>query len=275
MTTEDFQKELDDRNAASTNEKTQADQIHAVNKAGIKTVQAVNSLKDGLHDVKGNVTVTNPDLAKSSDLQNVTDSINKMNMTAFMTNDGLPKLAQNLTVLTDAVDGLSKKYQNEGLSELSQQLKKTVDQLGVVAKNLTQTKIKVDLPLQKTIDGLTNSIKAIDFKPTVNVPPATVKVSSPKVDTSGLESVMQQYLSDENKEIDLDDYRAQDLDEMELGVQYVGFVNPKGAWYIVKNVEENNTLRYAFGNDSYSAFWPQASKLDYTLLNEALHEVQT
>lgn len=278
MTPEDFQAELDKEKADRKDQDDKQATIGAINKAGIKNVQATNAAADkttdALRDGGAKVAVTNPDLAKSSDLAATTDAINKMNLTAFMTNDGLPKLAQGLVDFTDQIKNLSDQYKDKGFEQLAQKLDDTVNTLKTVSKNLGDTKIKVDVPLKKTLDSLNSNIKSIDFKPTVNV--AAPNVNVPKLDTSGMERILTDFTSSQDTDkVELDDYYAQDLDELEQGVQYVGFLNESGHWYIIKNIEADNKLRYAFGNDSYADFWPIASKLDYKRLDEALHATQT
>lgn len=277
MNPKDFQKELDAREADKKSQRDQQAQISAINKAGIKNVEATNrnteSTAKGLKDVRGKVEVTNPDLAKSVDMNNVMDSIKNLNLTTFMSTRGYHDMAENIAQVHDSLQALKQQYQEQGLPDVSKSLNAVIDKLGSLAKLLTSSKVTVDSKLQKTIDNLSKSIDAIDFNPVVNV--GAPQVTVPKVDTSGIEKVITNLLNQDDDEngLDLDDYMAHDLDEMEQGVQYVGFVNPKGNWYIVKNVEAENTLRYAFGNDAYADFWPRASQLEYTLLSEALREV--
>lgn len=182
----DFIDSLNEQEAAKKQEQDKQVQIQAINKAGIKNVEATNanteSTAKGLKDVRGKVAVTNPDLAKSSDLQNVTDAIHKMNMTAFITNDGLPKLAEGLSDFTDKVKNLSNQYKDQGFTQLAKQLGTAVKALQDVSAKLSDTKIQVDIPLKKTLDGLQKSISGIDFKPQVNVNAPDTKVITTPVD---------------------------------------------------------------------------------------------
>lgn len=190
MTPDDFQGELDKQDADKQKQQDKQDEISAINKAGIKNVEATNanteSTKKTLQDGSAKVAVTNPDLAKTSDVAATTDAINKMNLTAFMTNDGLPKLAQGLLDFTQQIKELSGQYKDQGFTKLSAQLEAAVKALNTVAGKLSDTKIKVDLPLQKTIDGLQKSIDAIDFKPTVNVAAPEAKVVTTPIDLKPL-----------------------------------------------------------------------------------------
>lgn len=277
MTPEDFQDKLDKRETEQKGQESNKAQISAISKAGIKNVEATNantkSTAEGLKNVRGTVTVDNPDLAKTTDLKEVTDAIHKSNLTAYMSTKGLPQLADNISSLTQKTDELRQRVQDEGLTKVTKQLVQLTIQLQNLSKTLGTTKIDVGSALQKTISDLSKKIGDIDFNPTVNV--SAPKINIPGVDLSGLQSTLEAYVPKESTVLDLNEYRAQDLDQMEPGVQYVGFINQDGNWYIIKNVEQDNTLRYAFGNDAYADFWPIASTLVYTRLNEALHEVST
>lgn len=271
MQPDEFQAELDKQHAdqQATNDKQQ--ELAAITKAGIKNVEATNAttqaVKTGLKDVRGKVEITN-----QLDTSSMVDAIHKMNVTAFMQNQGLPELTDNLVKLTEGVKLLRNEYESKGTGETAKQLTALVDKLDTVSKELGSAKVEVDADFKQLVSNLLNEIKAIDFKPSVSV--AAAKVTVPKVDTSGIERILSDFTSKEDVDkVDLDDYYAQDLDEMEPGIQYVGFVNPKGNWYIIKNTEAENKLRYAFGDDAYKDFFARASQLEYKLLNEALHAV--
>lgn len=180
MTPDEFQQELDKQDAEKQQNDSKQAEVGAINKAGIKNVEATNrnteSTAKGLKNVKGIVTVDNPDLAKSGDVASAVDAIHKLNMTTFSTNQGLPQLADNLVKLSQAVQGLQKDYEGKGLPALSKQLSAVIAQLQNVSKTLGNTKISVDSNLQKTIDSLQKSISGIDFKPTVNVTAPAAKI---------------------------------------------------------------------------------------------------
>lgn len=98
-----------------------------------------------------------------------------------------------------------------------------------------------------------------------------IHVDVPKIDVDPLKEVLQQ----SSDKLNLESYRAQDLDEEEEGVQYVGFVSPEGAWYIIKNDEAGNSLRYKFGKTNYKRAWQRLSTFEYKLLDEALDAVRS
>jgi hypothetical protein len=127
-------------------------------------------------------------------------------------------------------------------------------------------------PVIDAINKLTDMVKTRpvhqDYEPVVHV-----KV--PPLDVSPLKGAMKVTLPKTKPAFDLNAFKAQDLDEMEQGVQYVGFVRADGAWYIIKNEEAVNRIRYKFGAVNYPEAWQVASTFEYKLLNEALGEIQT
>lgn len=197
-------KRVDDKVASSTEAAQNTDKIvSAVDKN-------TQSTTDGLKSIKGDVTVTNPDLAKSQDVNQAVEAINKLNLTTFMQNEGLPQLASNLSDLSSKTQDLQDKLENEGLKKMSDQLGLVVKKLDEVSKVLSKTEISVDAKLQKTIDNLSKSINAIDFKPTVNVTSPATKVVTTPVDfkpiltaLASVEQAIKDSGSQETENIDL------------------------------------------------------------------------
>lgn len=186
LTSDDFQNSLDAEEQKKQDTENKTAQVYAINKAGIKNVEATNantkSTAEGLKHVRGRVEVTNPDLAKSGDISSAVDAIHKLNMTTFNTNQGLPQLADNLVNLTKSVQALQADYQNKGVSALSKQLVTLIGQLETVSKALANSKVSIDSGLQKRLDGLQQAINSIDFKPAVNVTAPDTKVITTPVD---------------------------------------------------------------------------------------------
>lgn len=183
---QDFFDELNQREEQNRQQKNNDAQVGAINKAGIKNVEATNRTTDavnkGAQSIKAGVKIINPDLAKSGDVATAVDAIHKLNMTTFNTNQGLPQLADNLVNLTRSVQSLQKDYETKGVSSLSKQLTTLVNRLDNVSKTLNGAKVTIDTNLQKRIDGLQTAIEGIDFKPTVNVSAPDTKVITTPVD---------------------------------------------------------------------------------------------
>lgn len=151
-------------------------QVNATNNVTDAVYKNTKSTAAGLKDVKGEVKVTNKDLAKSGDFNQVVDSINKMNVTTFMSTKGFHDMAENIATLSQEVQTLQQKLEKEGLTAISQGFQALVSRLESTAKQLTGTKIKVDDSVVESIDGLKKSIDGIDFNPEINVTTPEPKV---------------------------------------------------------------------------------------------------
>lgn len=186
MNINDITNSLDEQNQQQQQQQDKQGQLDAVSEGADKISKTIQDTAKQTQKVDGSVKVTNPDLAKSQDVAGVVESINKLNLTTFMQNDGLPKLAQNLSDLSAKTEALQEKMETEGLKRMSDQLGVVVSKLDGVAKILSKTEVSVDTKLQKTIDNLSNSIGAIDFNPSVNVSAPQTKVVTTPVDLSSL-----------------------------------------------------------------------------------------
>lgn len=180
MQPDEFQAELD-KNAAE--KKSQGDdqaKIKAINKAGIKNVEATNanakSTARALKDVRGRVTVENPDLAKTQDVTEAIDAINKLNITTFMSSPSYHDMATTMRDLVGTVETLQEKLKDEGLTTISKTLDSLVTKMENIAKQQASTKIAVDGSFSKVLTDLQKTISSIDFKPEINVQTTTPKV---------------------------------------------------------------------------------------------------
>lgn len=210
---QDFIDELNKREEARKAQDNNQNTLSAINKAGIKNVEATNantkSTAEGLKNVKGQVEVTNPDLAKTPDIDQVVNSIKEMNLTTFMHSNGYKDMAANMQNLAQEVQTLQQKFKDEGLTSLSSGFTGLITKIESVAKELNGTKITVDKGFAKTLADLQKSISAIDFKPQVNVAvPDTKVVSTPvnlKPVTDALSKVEQAVSSQKipNNKVDL------------------------------------------------------------------------
>jgi len=125
--------------------------------------------------------------------------------------------------------------------------------------------------LTKALEGFKKSVpkpQVIDFSkiPAPIVPAPIVKVEGHSVDLSPL----QEAISNLKEPLNLNNYRPQDINDKERDVQYIGFLNPQGDWYIVENDIKNNSLRYVFGSGGYTEAFKKAASYEYTLLSEAV-----
>ena len=123
MTPDKFQEEIDKQAQDQEDKAEDQAEINAVVNAGnqISKTTAIGAQKivSKLDNVKGSVEITNNDLAKSEDVSAAVDAINKLNLTTFMNNEGLPKMAENIDKLTSSVQQLQSEYENKGLKAVS------------------------------------------------------------------------------------------------------------------------------------------------------------
>ena len=85
---------------------------------------------------------------------------------------------------------------------------------------------------------------------------------------------MSEKLEPKEEGLHLECYRVSDSKEPVTGIQYFGFVDAEGKWYILYNDATEGTVRYKFGVDNYTSAWKDCDKYDYKLLNEAIDEIK-
>jgi chromosome segregation ATPase len=267
---------LADKQAADAHNES----VEAVKDSGSDIISA---LLDTDGTTKKVEVVNNSEQATSKDIASITQELRQLQLDTLMSAQQQAASHTKPTViltdqtdLGDKIDGLTSKLVEaiKGLDDSEQDAKEIQELKGVVS-SLTVLKKSIDSgnsDLKKSLDSLTKSIKALGMNPTVNVPETKI----PKVDLKPLQATLEQYLSkDEDDEdgIDLDDYYAQDIDNTNPDMQYVGFVNPEGNWYIIENDVKGNKLRYVFGTLNYEEAFAQASMFTYMLLNEAINAI--
>lgn len=66
------------------------------------------------------------------------------------------------------------------------------------------------------------------------------------------------------------DYGLTDEDVSNEAVQFFGWLNQKGAWYIRRRVNDGGIIshRYVFGNGDYEAAWESRDSLRYEHVTE-------
>jgi hypothetical protein len=135
-----------------------------------------------------------------------------------------------------------------------------------VTKSAGDQAVKVEKALNQ-IAGAIKSVKMPD------IPAPVVKVEERELDFTPLHNAMREMMAtrEGDKGMSLDNYRAQDINNSEKEVQYIGFLNPSGEWYIVENRVKENTLRYIFGTGGYAKAFAKAARFEYKLLDEAVN----
>lgn len=213
-------------------------------------------------------------LAKTTDIDSLIEQVKEVQLASLL---GASKPSVILTDQTDLGDKMA---------ELGDKLNETVKQLD--SRKVNEQQLTALKSLQSTLDTYRNGISAdiqtsheafakvltalsaIDRAPVFNVPEPKVMIQEREVDLSPLQDTIKEYFkTPEVDKIDLDNYRAQDIANSE-NMQYVGFVNPDGGWYIIENDTKGNSLRYVFGLGGYKKAFKAAAGYKYLLLNEAI-----
>lgn len=172
--------------------------------------------------------------------------------------------------LSNDIRTLLESLDKTGAKRLDKDFVEAVKTLTGVAGKLESIKITSDNDIKEALTALAYSLSRIDVRPVVNVPPPKVEITEREIDFKPLIDKLQPV----KVQPEVTDYRAQDMDsETDPNIQFIGFVDAKGAWYIIQNDMMMNTLRYKFGKKSYASNWKNRAKLAYRLYNEALDEV--
>lgn len=243
--------------------------------------ESVDAVKTNGKEV---VASTNP-LAKSTDIDSLIQQVKEVQLAALLGNEQKPQtiiINQNdlIKKMDDVSDQLQTSIQSLNNSKHDAQ---EITELKSLYLALTQLKTAItssngDLKevVTKLITELTQTVHALEIKPVVNVPVPQVTVDIPEVDLKPLQDTLEGYFKAPEIEhgIDLECYRAQDISESG-DMQYVGFVNPDGSWYIIENDMKANSIRYVFGNKGYAKAFKKASSYQYFLLNEAIDALST
>lgn len=254
--------------------------------------QLAQKAADGLHNKSieaifgsGNkvaqaVATGNQDLAKKDDIDKVISELKELQLTNLLAaNKPDPKPAMNITdsaaYVGDSIKELSDKLM-EKLNDSSMDVAthKQLAELQFAIQTLDKSRQGDGTSMASAVKKVQSTLDALDINPVVNIPAPKVTVQAPKIDLGPLQDTLKEYLApaydDGPEKLDLTCYKAQDL-KNSGDIQYVGFVNPEGNWYILENNVRENSLRYVFGNQGYQKAFDNAGQYEYSLLNEAIN----
>lgn len=217
-------------------------------------------------------------LSTKQDIDAVIAQLKEVQLASLMGNKQKPSI-----VLTDSTDlgehisGLGDKIIE--VLEAVKDDKSTTQQINHLSAMVTDFKSLITGVQQSNkaqadrIVTAVNSLKEViaEQKPVV-VPAPNVRLTEKATDFTPLINELKTILTPKavKKQINLADYRAIDLDNAPGNVQYVGFQNSAGNWYILQNNEETNSIRYYFGKDGYDVGWDERHGHDYKTLSEAM-----
>lgn len=244
--------------------------LDAVNEGSNKTASVTKNSTDKLSSTMSSIDSTQKNVleAMQSSQASVADALNNLVVATVMTKD--PQLAETAKQLTDLLGSMSKASSDLKGSAINK-LPAVNEKLSLAVDKLAQS---ISSDTDKDYTDILNDIKValnnIEVSPVINVSPPNVTV--PKLDLQPLIDVMSE--KETETSVDLEDFRAQDLDGEEEGIQYIGFTSPTGEWMVIRNDIENNNLRYKFGKKDYTKAWPKFAAYQYLTLDKAINEIQ-
>lgn len=239
----------------------QDDQKHSTSRADAKGTldSLINQLKEvQLAALLGGQQKPQVILADSTDLGERMSEISK-------------QIGELLKTNSDLLSTAKKPKSTDELSALKA-LKSSVDSF--ISTSKTDSKSGTDT-LTKALASLEKAIKGIDVSPVVNIP--ETKLTVPKVDLKPLQKTLESHFAQPMPEsgTKLDDFKAHDIRDSGKDTQYIGFLHPSSAWYIIENRVKDNSLRYVFGKGDYAKAFQSAGQYQYQLLDEAINALQT
>lgn len=177
----------------------------------------------------------------------------------------IAEVAVNLAELLKELGEAKDKVSSVEFESVGKKFDKLADSLASVPDLIAKTQ-SID-KLVPYLEQFEKTLKSKDFNP-------SIQVSQDFSDLQALLKDIKKILSTPKitaKTLDLSTYRAHDLyEEEDTSVQYVGYINPEGGWYIISYDLKENTMRYKFGKDNYKAAWGNKEGQEYRLLNEAV-----
>lgn len=181
--------------------------------------------------------------------------------------------SDKLQVFTDLSDGIKEVFstlEKTGAKKLDKQVVDAINKLESIVESIASIKVTSDSDIKDALISLASAMQSIKVQPVVNVPAPQVTVNEKEVDFKPIIDALgnQKYVAPTGDP--LSEYKAQDINNDDPHRQYVGFVNPKGNWYIIENDETNNSLRYVFGTKNYLKAMQKPAKLNYRLYSDAI-----
>lgn len=190
--------------------------------------------------------------------QEISETMRNILMATIIGKD--PKLAEvayKLDELLKNIGDAGDKFKETGLEAIPEVFSSLLEEIQQLPDKVAQTDKSRDLiPYMQEI---TQAVRSKRLETTVNVPETDF---DPVV-----KAIKGQKLP---KNDPLSFYKAQDINNNDPNLQYVGFVNPEGGWYIIEN--SGDAIRYVFGKTGYAQAFKDATKLNYRLYSEAIRE---
>lgn len=217
------------------------------------------------------VVVMNDNLASRDDVQAVTAAVTGLKQASDSQLSTFSTLFTQLMEAATASHGTTTAQTTEVFRQLGTDMTENLVSLRETNQNGT---VAVLQALQSVISALNKPEKELPA-PVVTVEAPQVTVQERKIDFSpvikAIESLKQAETKEDDDTIDLDDYKASDIKDSGKNLQYIGFIHPSGAWYIIENNIKDDTMRYLFGTTDYTSHFQSAASYEYKVLNEAVN----
>lgn len=146
-------------------------------------------------------------------------------------------------------------YEFRELVETVQTSQETQADKIVLALNDLKTTVTKQKPVVVPAPAVSLQEKDVDLNPIVGAINDLKKLLAP---------------TKQKKKTDLSTFRAHDLSDAPDGMQYIGFMDMSGSWYIMQHDPEENRDRFYSGSESYDQAWDDKFSHNYTTLSEAL-----
>lgn len=188
---------------------------------------------------------------------------------AKLESDKQSAFVNSIEQVSSDIRQLLSSLETSGAKKLDTKVVEAISSLSSIVDAIKLVKIDSDDEVKNALKTIASILNGLDVRPIVNVPQPKVIVNEKKIDFDPIVNAIN------NKPLPNDDplsgYKAQDIGGTDPHVQYIGFVNSKGNWYIIENDDTSNSLRYVFGIKNYKTSFANASKLNYKLFNEAIN----
>lgn len=125
----------------------------------------------------------------------------------------------------------------------------------------------------RMIGAIDQLIAAISKEKTVTVPAPRVSLTERDIDFSPLLEKLEEIVTPDA--YDLSKYKAHDLNDGPDKMQYIGFLDSTGKWYILRHDPITNSDRFYFGKEPYEQAWDEKYSLDYATLGEAIDAIRS
>lgn len=177
-----------DRQSQNTDKK---ESIDAISGSSRSIVDELSKQGEKTRTNTQRVRVENTDLAKSSDFDEVVDSINKLNITTFMASkENWVDVVDNMASLSERMQAVVGDLNKNGVDRLEKGLDATVSKLQSVVDEMKSISVKSDKDVVEGIRKLSKTIEGMNVNPVVNVPKPEVTVTGSEVDLSPVEALL-------------------------------------------------------------------------------------